>query len=124
MLAVARKPRTKNTTFKIIGKIDNETLKYLNTRFGKENVDVDDEIIDVMESGWYKNMSKKVSPGDRVRIYRKNYNLTQEELAKKVGISGGAYISRIETGYKTVSKTLAKKFSVLFGVDIEMFLTQ
>ena len=91
-------------------------------RMGKDNIDVDDEIIDVMESDWYKKISGKVSPGDHVRIYRENCNFTQEELARRVGVNGEAYISKIENGYKNVSKTLAKKFSVLFKVDIGMFL--
>jgi glycine betaine/choline ABC-type transport system substrate-binding protein len=40
-------PHTKKAAFKLIGKIDNETIRYLNKRFGVENVDLDEDVIDV-----------------------------------------------------------------------------
>jgi DNA-binding XRE family transcriptional regulator len=122
MLAVVKTPHTKTTAFKIVGSIDKETLDYLNARFGEENVGVDEEIIDVIDSGWYKNISKKVTPGTVVRTYRENMKLTQQQLAEKIDIGKSSYISDIEHGRRTVSKNLAKKFAEVFGVSVEMFL--
>ncbi|WP_241208645.1 helix-turn-helix domain-containing protein [Thermotoga sp. Cell2] len=47
--------------------------------------------------------------------YRKKYNLTQKELAEKLGISQ-SMVSKIETGEKNVSvKVLAKIVAALGG---------
>lgn len=121
MLAVVKKSHTK-TVFKIVGHIDRETLEYLNNRFGEENVDVDKDIIDVMESEWYKTVTKKMTPGNAVRIYRENLGLTQKTLAEKAGLNKASYISDIEKGRRPVSKNLIKKFSEIFNVSPVMFL--
>jgi DNA-binding XRE family transcriptional regulator len=122
MLAVVKKPHTKSTAFKLVGNIDRETLKYLNERFGKENVDLDDEIIDIAESEWFKTISKRITPGAVVRTYRENLNLTQQKLADKAGVHGSSYISDIENGRRPISIALVKKFSEIFGVSPEMFI--
>ena len=122
MLAVVKKPHTKIAAFKLIGNVDSETIQYLNSRFGEENIDLDDEVIDVMESEWFKNISKKITPGAVVRTYRENLGITQQQLAEKVGIGNSSYISDVEHGRRTVSKNLAKKFSEIFNVSLEMFI--
>jgi DNA-binding XRE family transcriptional regulator len=122
MLAVVKKPHTKIAAFKLIGHVDSETIRYLNGRFGKENVDVDDEVIDVMESEWFKSISKKITPGSVVRTYRENLEMTQQQLAEKSGVGNSSYISDIEHGRRPISKNLAKKFAEIFNVSLEMFI--
>jgi putative transcriptional regulator len=53
-----------------------------------------------------------------VREYRKEANLTQEELAKAVGVSRQSIIS-IEKGYYIPSLPLALQFSKLFNCSID-----
>jgi DNA-binding XRE family transcriptional regulator len=122
MLAVVKTPHTRQTAFRILGHIDRETLKYLNNRFGQENVDVDNEKIDIMESSWFKNISKTITAGTVVRTYRENMNMSQQQLANKADIAKASYISDIENGRRSVSKNLIKKFAEIFGVPPEMFL--
>ena len=51
--------------------------------------------------------------GSLVREKRREYGFTQEELAKKVGVTDG-YIAKIEIGYQQAGlKTLYKLFEVL-----------
>jgi transcriptional regulator with XRE-family HTH domain len=53
--------------------------------------------------------------GGQLMAYRKKYNLTQKELAEKLGISQ-SMVSKIETGEKNVSvKVLAKIVAALGG---------
>jgi len=82
----------------------------------KEHFEVkkDIEIIDLTPDN--------IAPGTVVRTYRENLNLTQIQLAKKAGVGSAAYISDIENGRRPVSRNLAKKFSELFGVSVEMFV--
>jgi|WetSurMetagenome_2_1015567.scaffolds.fasta_scaffold497087_2 DNA-binding XRE family transcriptional regulator len=122
MLAVVKMPHTKHPAFRVIGEIDHETIAYLSNRFGRENVAIDDEKIDLMESPWFRSISNKIKPGDVVKTYRENLAFSQQQLAEKVGIAKASYISDIEHARRPVSKNLAQKFARIFGVSIEMFL--
>lgn len=76
-------PHTKKAAFKVIGKIDEETIKYLNKRFGESNVDLDEEIIDIGDSEWFTNISNKIKPGTIVRTYRENCMLNSTAACGK-----------------------------------------
>ena len=122
MLAVVKTPHTKHTAFRVLGHIDRKTLMYLNNRFGRGNIDIDNEKIDVMESAWFQKLSKTISPGTVVHIYRENLNMSQQQLADKAGVARASYISDIENGRRSISKNLIKEFAKIFGVSPEMFL--
>jgi DNA-binding XRE family transcriptional regulator len=102
MLAVVKTPHTRHTAFSVLGHIDRKTLMYLNDRFGRENIDIDNEKIDVIESDWFKNLSKTIAAGTVVRIYRENLDMSQQQLADKAGIATASYISDIENGRRPV----------------------
>jgi len=55
---------------------------------------------------------------NKLRVYRAVYNLTQEELAKKLGVSRQTIIA-IEKGKYDPSLRLAFKIARFFGVKIE-----
>jgi putative transcriptional regulator len=55
---------------------------------------------------------------NRLKILRAEQNLTQEELAQKVGVSRQA-INAIETGKYDPSLPLAFKLAKLFGLPVE-----
>ena len=55
---------------------------------------------------------------NRLKVYRAKYNLTQEELAKKVGVTRQTIIA-IEKGKYDPSLELAFKIARFFGVRIE-----
>jgi hypothetical protein len=50
-----------------------------------EMVKQNKEYIEVTESDWYKETAEITIPAGAMRIYRKNHQLTQEELGKKMG---------------------------------------
>jgi putative transcriptional regulator len=55
---------------------------------------------------------------NRLKVYRAMHDLTQEELAKKLGVSRQTIIA-IERGKYDPSLKLAFKIAKLFGVKIE-----
>lgn len=55
---------------------------------------------------------------NRVHILRKNKKITQEELARMVGVTRQTIIS-IESGKYTASLTLALKLSRVFNIPVE-----
>jgi len=41
--------------------------------------------VNIFETNWYRNIKSKIIPGDNLRIYRQNHNMTQAELGQKIG---------------------------------------
>ena len=81
----------------------------------------EEEYEEVTTTKWYKKIDKEISSGDIVRIFRKNKELSQVELSKKLGVTY-KYLSDIETGRRNVSKKIALKLSMIFNRPAEKFL--
>jgi DNA-binding XRE family transcriptional regulator len=56
-----------------------------------------------------------------LRAYRTREDLTQRELAEKVGIPQ-RHISEMENGKRPIGKEIAKRFSEVLGVDYRVLL--
>ena len=117
MLAVVK---THHTDLRIRGFIPRPVLKVLKIEYGK-SLEVktdkdDDELVDFFETVFYKDFKKRMTPGDYVRMYRENMNLTQAALGEKVGMSR-AYVCDVEHGRRAISKDIAKKLSKLFKIS-------
>ena len=67
-------------------------------------------------------LSNSTTPGEIVKIYRENHNLTQEQLGKKLGNFTRQNISDIELGRRGLSKEVAKKLAKIFNVGVKRFL--
>lgn len=57
----------------------------------------------------------------RVKLIRKDYGLTQEDLATALGV-GRPYINRIENGKTVLTVTLAKLICLLYKYNMEWLL--
>ncbi len=124
MLAVVKNPHTENSLFEVKGEIPNKLLQYLQDNFGSDIkiMDDDEEMIDIFSSDWFKNINNSTTPGEIVKIYRENLNLTQQQLGKKLGKFTRQNISDIELGRRSISKEVAKKLSIFFNVGVERFI--
>ena len=103
----------------------NKITKLVKEEYGNDilvNYDENEELIDVFNSDWYKKTKSKMTPGDYIKIYRENIDLTQAELGKKFGGLTRQYISDLEKGRRGVSKEMAKKLSTFFNVPIKRFI--
>lgn len=56
-----------------------------------------------------------------LRAYRTREDLTQRELAEKIGIPQ-RHISEMETGKRVIGKEMAKRFAEVLGVDYRTLL--
>lgn len=61
-----------------------------------------------------KYMAMKL--GEKMRIIRKEANLTQKEVAEKMTVTAG-YISRVENGFEQPSDMYIALFCLTFGVE-------
>ncbi len=87
MLAVVKKPRTEETLFEIKGNIPTRVIDYLTREFGHDfgvEADDDEELVNAFETDWYKEISRKTTPGDALKVYRENLGLSQTELGRKL----------------------------------------
>ena len=124
MLAVVKKRRTKTTLFKVKGDIPPGVLEYLQREFGQdvEMVGDDEELLNIFDTDWYKDISEATTPGDALKIYRENFGLTQAELGHKLGKFTRQKISDMEHNKRSISKDVARKLSQLFDIPIARFL--
>jgi DNA-binding XRE family transcriptional regulator len=125
MLAVVKKHRTDQALFEVRGDIPPKVVHYLKEQFGQDVEVLDEnpeEMVDVFNTDWYKDISSNTSPGDVLKIYRENAELTQEELGRRLGKFTRQKISDMERGKRSISKEAAKKLSRIFQVPVDRFL--
>lgn len=63
----------------------------------------------------------KKTPGIALRGVRLRLNLTQKEMAEKIGVSQGD-LSKMEKGERPIGKKLAMRIGKALGVDYRRFL--
>lgn len=116
--------KTSRTSIYIQGEIPSHILEMLRNEYGGELkiYEGDEEYVEVTESDWYKEVAEITTPGDAMRIYRKNHQLTQEQLGKKLGNIPRQIVSNMERGKRSISLATAKKLSVIFNVPASRFL--
>ncbi len=124
MLAVVKKPHTKQNILEIKGDIPNHLITYLKMKFGNRLTLTNEEknYINITETSWYKKQKSRRTPGKTVKIYRERDNLTQAELGQKLGNLSPQKISDIEHDRRGISKNLAKKLALFFGTSVDRFI--
>ncbi|MBA4396952.1 MAG: XRE family transcriptional regulator [Syntrophus sp. (in: bacteria)] len=81
-----------------------------------------DELVDILETQWYKGVKEKMKPGTYLRIYRENKGLTQRQLGEALGMIPRQHISNMEHGRRSISPKMAMKLSSLLGAPLEKFI--
>ncbi len=125
MLAVVKKPHTKQTLFEVKGDIPSQVLQYLTQTFGQdvEVCDPDEERVDIFSTSWYHQVSTQTTPGEILKIYRENQGMSQAELGHQLGTTWTRQkVSDLEHNRRHVSKDIGKKLGQIFGVPVERFL--
>ena len=117
--------KTPHIKINIKGEIHPKVLSVLKEVYGK-NVklikDNDEELVDVFETEWFKNINATMSPGKNMRIYREINKMTQEELGNKLGGISKQNISHMERGIRPISKKTAKSLASIFKVPADRFI--
>ncbi len=124
MLAVVKKHHTKKTLFEVKGDIPSDVMGYLKEKFGQdiEIVKEEEELVNIFDTKWYKEINNSTTPGETMKIYRENLGLSQTELGKKLGKFTRQKISDMENGKRNISKEVAKRLSLVFGIPVGRFI--
>jgi len=56
--------------------------------------------------------------GEKIRHYRKQAGLTSEQLAKKMGMSGGSYVIAYENNRRIPGRKTLQKFADALGINV------
>lgn len=127
MLAVVNLRRTQNTepvSFKIEGShIPKFVLVFLESAFPNavrfENED-DEAYTKLEDWEWYKEISAKMTPGERIRADRGLRNWTQKVLAQKLGVPV-QNVSEMERNVRPISRKMAQKLGEIFGTSPNLY---
>ena len=116
--------KTLRTNIHIQGDIPTRVLDMLRNEYGSalKIYEGEEEYVEVTESDWYKEIKGGTNPGDAMRIYRKNHQLTQAQLGQKLGNIPRQIVSNMERGKRSISLATAKKLAVIFNVPANRFL--
>jgi DNA-binding XRE family transcriptional regulator len=116
--------KTRHIKIDIEGDIPSNLLTLLKKEYGKKvHVEKnDDEYVNVFETDWFKNIKSEMTPGNNMRIYRKNRGLTQEKLGELLGGIPKQHVSNMENGTRPISKSNAKLLAKIFKTSVEKFI--
>jgi len=79
------------------------------------------ELVDITTTGWYRNMEKRMKPGDYVRAVRQARGMTLREVGERIGATP-QQVHDYEAGVRGISKAKAKQFSALLSLPVERLL--
>jgi len=122
MQAVVKMPHIE---INIKGEIPPKLLSVLEEEYGQDieiTEEDDEELVDVFETDWYREIKARMIPGDSLRTYRENFGLTQAELGKRLGNIPRHHIFNMEHGTRNISLKMAKKLSKIFNISLERFI--
>ena len=122
MQAVVKTPRIE---INIKGEIPEKLMSVLEEEYG-EHIQLldesDEETVSVFETDWYRDIKSRMTPGDNLRIYRENHDLTQAKLGEMLGGVPRQHVSNMERGVRSISLKTARKLAKLFRVSPEKFI--
>ena len=121
MQVVVKTPRI---NLKMKGDIPAGIIKALKNEYGDLQItqDKDDEVVNIVDTDWYKSMLPLLTPGKALRVYRENAGLTQEALGAKVGGVPRQHISGMETGRRPIGKEMAKRLAMALNTSPLKFI--
>jgi DNA-binding XRE family transcriptional regulator len=110
MQVVAKTPRI---DLRISGDIPEKVLKVLREEYGDLQIviDHDEDLLEMVNTEWYKGVKATLTPGAALRTYRENAGLTQEALGKLIGQVPRQHISGMEKGRRPIGKEMAKRLA-------------
>jgi len=117
--------KTPRIDLKMSGDIPERVILFLEEEYGvslRQAAEDDEEIVNALETDWYKRTMADITPGKALRIYRENAGLTQTALGQRMGGVPRQHISNMENDKRSIGKENAKKLAAALGVDYRVFL--
>lgn len=117
--------KTLHTEIHMRGEISPRIIAALRAEYGQAlhvSTEDDGELVNAVETDWYRSVKATMTPGDTLRVYRETRQLTQAELGKRLGGIPRQQVSNMENGSRPISVSMAKRLAAIFDVPAERFL--
>ena len=117
--------KTPRIELKMKGDIPERVILFLEEEYGvslRQTADDGEDVVNALETDWYKRTMAAMTPGKALRIYRENAGLTQTALGERVGGIPRQHISNMENGKRPIGKENAKRLAAALHVDYRAFL--
>ena len=117
--------KTPRIELQMKGDIPERVILFLEEEYGvslRPTADDGEEVVNVLETDWYKRTMGSMTPGKALRIYRENAGLTQTALGERMGGVPRQHISNMENGKRPIGKENAKRLAAALHTDYRVFL--
>ena len=117
--------KTPRIELKMKGDIPERVILFLEEEYGvslRQTADDGEEVVNALETDWYKRTMAAMTPGKALRIYRENAGLTQAALGERMGGIPRQHISNMENGKRPIGKENAKRLAAALHTDYRVFL--
>ena len=117
--------KTPRIELEMKGDIPERVILFLEAEYGvslRQSADDGEEVVNALETDWYKRTMAAMTPGKALRIYRENAGLTQTALGERMGGIPRQHISNMENGKRPIGKENAKRLAGALHVDYRVFL--
>ena len=117
--------KTPRIELKMKGDIPERVILFLEEEYGvslRQTADDGEDVVNALETDWYKRTMAAMTPGKALRIYRENAGLTQAALGERIGGVPRQHISNMENGKRPIGKENAKRLAAALHVDYRVFL--
>ena len=117
--------KTPHIELQIKGQIPPKLISVLEEEFGADLLleeEQDDEIVNIFETDWYRQIKSAMGPGDNLKIYRENRGWTQAQLGDMLEGIPRQHVSNMERGIRPISKKMARKLARIFNVSPGKFI--
>ena len=107
------------------GDIPERVILFLEEEYGvslRQTADDGEDVVNALETDWYKRTMAAMTPGKALRIYRENAGLTQAALGERIGGVPRQHISNMENGKRPIGKENAKRLAAALHTDYRVFL--
>ena len=117
--------KTPRIELKMKGDIPERVILFLEEEYGvslRQTADDGEDVVNALETDWYKRTMAAMTPGKALRIYRENAGLTQAALGERMGGIPRQHISNMENGKRPIGKENAKRLAAALHVNYRVFL--
>ena len=117
--------KTSQVYLEIRGAISESLLELLRLEYGRRlrvRSEWGERMTDILNAPMYELEPIEMRPGDYLRFYRQDKDLTQGELGQKLGGIPRQNICSMESGRRPISRAMALTLSRFFNVSPARFI--
>jgi DNA-binding XRE family transcriptional regulator len=117
--------KTRTIWIQIRGIIPSILLEVLRQEYGRRLImrsELGEHMLDVLNAPLYEHESREMNPGDYLKFFRQDKDLSQAALGRKLGGLSRQNVCSMENGRRPIGRKMALKLSRFFEVSPDKFI--